>query len=157
MAGNSGKTAMVRKGPSAPMKWITTKYMVWPAGTDDGLLDYGCGRGADADYLNCVKYDPKWFPTEPNGKFHTIFCTYVLNTLTEQEAHQTLCNIQALMYAYSYLFVTVRRDIKQEGMQLGGSYQRNVVLDTYPIDGLVCQSIRKTSGYEIYLITRRND
>ena len=44
---------------------------------DEGIrnytsLDYGCGRGTDADLLGMDKYDPNWFGVEilePSGKF----------------------------------------------------------------------------------------
>jgi len=62
-------TAIKRKKLSAPMAWLKQKGLL-----KKGFLDYGCGRGSDADLIadpSCMvsKYDPHYFPVKPKGKF----------------------------------------------------------------------------------------
>ena len=58
----SHKTAISRKGPSAPLKFILSNEEV-----KEPILDYGCGKGADSKHLtslnyNVTSYDPYWNP-----------------------------------------------------------------------------------------------
>jgi hypothetical protein len=49
------------------------------------MLDYGCGRGFDAEYYGMDKYDPHYAPEFPKIKFDTITCNYVLNVVDAVE------------------------------------------------------------------------
>ena len=50
---NSHKTAIKRNKLSAPMRYLSENNLL-----KGDLLDYGCGRGDDADLLSMDKYDP---------------------------------------------------------------------------------------------------
>jgi len=106
-------------------------------------LDYGCGRGTDADYMReegylIDKYDPYYFsPVDSDPRLTTrdvtgyamIFCTYVLNVVAEDEADRILEDIKRLLHPGGVAYITVRRDIKKEGITSKRTLQRNVVLD----------------------------
>ena len=86
-------------------------------------LDYGCGRGYDADSLGMFKYDPHFFNNKPEGKFHTVWCGYVLNVLNKQEGQEVVDEIKALLHDRGMAYVAVRRDMKDDNPN-----QRKVVL-----------------------------
>lgn len=63
------------------------------AGVINGsVLDYGCGKGVDMDYLTIFKpdtivsgYDPVYFPILTNKKYDTIFCNNVINYIKDSK------------------------------------------------------------------------
>lgn len=72
---NSHKTAIARRKLSRPAR-IFEPYLYGK------VLDFGCGRGTDADILHAHKYDPHYFPVKPEKKsFDCVMCIYVLNTI----------------------------------------------------------------------------
>jgi hypothetical protein len=120
----SYKTAIVRSNLSSPMKVLEDRGLLAPP-----ILDYGCGRGFDADYLEIEKYDPHYFPAFPARTFDTITCNYVLNVLQKGCENSILGSIKSLLKPGGIAYITVRRDIKQEGFTNKGTFQRNVILD----------------------------
>ena len=70
MKNKSHLTAIKRTKLSVPIRGLDLK--------GKRVLDYGCGRGSDADLLGADKYDPYYFPERPTGKYDVILCTYVL-------------------------------------------------------------------------------
>ena len=134
-------TAISRKKLSAPVKHLK----------DEGLLigdvlDYGCGRGFDCDFLKCDGYDPHYRPHYPTRKYDTIFCVYVLNVLpTEKVRLDVLEALRTLLQRNGKAYVVVRNDKKAlKGWTSKGTYQTFVDLPL-PI-------IKKTTGYLIYLL-----
>ena len=79
---NAHKTAIARRGPSAPMKWLDAHGLIVGR-----TLDYGCGRGRDAETYGVERFDPHYAPAMPAGWFRTIVCNYVLNVI-EAEAER---------------------------------------------------------------------
>ena len=73
MKDNSHKTAITRKELSRPIRDFREHVK-------GRVLDFGCGKGSDADILGADKYDPHFFPEKPKGLYDTVLCTYVLNT-----------------------------------------------------------------------------
>ena len=121
----SAKTAKTRKEPSAPMQWLEDENLLeWGR-----CLDYGCGKGFDADFYGMEKFDPNHFPEEPTGLFDTITCNYVLNVVPEVEGNLIIRAIHNLMSDSACAYITVRRDVKVDGLTKSGTFQRNVVLD----------------------------
>lgn len=129
-------TAKTRSRPSAPMKYIENMLGQIDDSEFTGLkfrmLDYGCGKGQDADHYGLEKYDPYYFPTRPVGKFYFIFCNYVLNVVSVEEEKKIIDDILSLLSDGGKAFVSVRRDVKEDGFTDKGTYQRNVVL-SYPV------------------------
>lgn len=116
LANPNYKTAIKRGGISAPLKWIESfeGSSLANAGQTRGIriLDYGCGRGEDAEYLGADKYDPYWYPEEPSGVYDIIFCTYVLNVVDRDEQSRILQRLQELVNPQGcVIYVTVRRDV----------------------------------------------
>jgi len=106
------QTAMSRKNLSAPMKEILTI-----AGNIKGkrCLDFGCGRGQDADILRWEKYDPNWGPVEiPQGHFDYITCIYVLNVLPPEEWDGVINTIRTLLAPGGKAYIAVRGDITEQ-------------------------------------------
>jgi hypothetical protein len=123
----SHKTAIGRNKPSKPIKLLLKKGLVVGR-----VLDFGCGRGFDADHFGFKKYDPYYFPVYPKGKYQTIICSYVLNVLPKREENNLIKQIKTLLKRGGKAFLTVRRDIKKEGYTPKGTYQRNVTL-SFPV------------------------
>lgn len=127
----SHKTAISRKGPSAPLKLILKKENI-----SSPILDYGSGRGADSRHLSALKYnvtsyDPYWSPIKIDNKndfFETIICNYVLNVVCKKEESEILSDIKRLLSPDGLAYLAVRRDIKAEGVTTKG-LQRNIKLN----------------------------
>ncbi len=75
------------------------------------ILDYGCGRGRDADELGCERWDPYWSPRMPQRFFDTVLCTYVLNVVKKDEEEAVLDSLRAKLRPGGRAYVTVRRDL----------------------------------------------
>jgi len=120
----SARTAISRKKLSLPAKWLYDNDCM-----PRYLLDYGCGRGSDAEILSADKYDPYWFPTKPNRKYHTIICIYVLNVVAPEYVQDVISDIKSYLVSGGEAYIAVRRDIKKEGVTSTGTKQWNVVLD----------------------------
>ena len=96
-----------------------------------GQLDYGCGRGYDADNLGMVKYDPHYFPNQDvlRARYTHVTCNYVLNVVDLPTQVEILQKINDLLLDNGVAYITVRRDVKKDGFTSKGTYQRNVILD----------------------------
>ena len=74
------------------------------------ILDYGCGKGFDADYYGLEKYDPHYFPEFPTtGKLYDfIFCNYVLNVVEEHIEADIINKMSSLLLPEGRAFLSVR-------------------------------------------------
>jgi SAM-dependent methyltransferase len=123
-------TALSRKVPSTPARYILRYCLDYlRIGATGRGLDYGCGRGADAEALGFEGYDPHWRPEAPEGKFDVITCSYVLNVVPEDAQTAVLASIRSLLAPGGVAYISVRRDLPPEGKAGRGCYQRNVRLD----------------------------
>lgn len=121
-------TAIHRVGPSAPLRWLLKHGHIPTTPVVNGhhlnairVLDYGCGYGTDARYLQALGYDAHGYDpfhavgSDPDCwafRYHFVTCTYVLNViLEEQERELALRNIRALLACDGVAYVTVRRDL----------------------------------------------
>lgn len=121
----SHKTAIRRTKISSPMQHLIKEGLLF--GT---MLDYGCGRGFDAEQLKMDKYDPYFFIEYPTRRYDVITCNYVLNVLEHDvEIDVVLKKIRTLLNDNGIAYITVRRDVKKDGYTQHGTYQRNVVLE----------------------------
>lgn len=125
------KTAISRSSLSVPMKFLKAKGLL-----KGRILDYGCGKGSDADFLandaEVSKFDPHFFPGKPKGKFDTITCDYVLNTISDADGKKVISKIKSLLAPGGKAYVAVRRDKFKEGFSSKGTFQRIVKLK-YPV------------------------
>jgi SAM-dependent methyltransferase len=108
-------------------------------------LDYGCGKGFDADHYNFKKYDPHFFPKKPVGRFDLVVCNYVLNVIEEKYEEELLDELRSYLRPHGMCYVSVRADVKKDGFTSRGTFQRTVELD-YPI---VCQLKNRYIIYKI--------
>lgn len=141
MTNVTGKsTAPTRKNVPEPIRWLR----------DHGLelggkrvLDFGCGRasGYKSEWDN---YDPYWHPEYPTGKYDIIFCCYVLNVVTTDEANNIMDEMYRLLATSGKIYIAVRRDLPREGKPGRGCYQRFVTL---PLE------IRHSNSYRTIYIT----
>jgi len=129
MQNKSHLTAITRKNLSQPTKYLKKHNLL-----EGRILDFGCGKGFDTDYLasegyDIIGYDPYFRPEKPEDKFDTIVCNYVLNVLDEKEEKKVLGEIKSLLVHCGFAYITVRRDIKKDGWTKRGTFQRNVELN----------------------------
>ena len=121
---NPEKTAKSRKSPSAPMKLMNDLGIL-----KGKKLDFGCGKGTDAEVFEMDKYDPHYFNVYPTKAYTTITCNYVLNVLPKEDERDVLKDIQGLLNKNGVAYITVRRDIRKEGLTSRKTFQRNVELN----------------------------
>jgi SAM-dependent methyltransferase len=138
-------TAITRKSLSLPMKYLTNNGLLFGR-----VLDYGSGRGFDADFLQIERFDPYYFPHEPNGLYNTITCNYVLNVVDTKVQQLIISKIYNLLKPNGIAYFTVRRDNFKEGFTKKGTYQRLVKLDK-PFELL----FQKKSQFTIYKLQRQ--
>jgi len=143
MPDKSHRTAITRKTISKPAKWLDG------AGYLQGrVLDYGCGRGGDAEWLGCEGYDPYYFPERPVGPFTTIMCNYVLNVVeSECERRAILTRIDTLLGEKGHAYITVRNDSSAlKGYTSTGTWQGRIVLGL-PV-------VHRRAGYVTYIMSK---
>lgn len=114
------------------------------------MLDYGCGRGFDAESIFAEKYDPHYYPAMPPGRFDTVMCNYVLCTLeADRDRRRVLVGIAAKLHEDGLAYITVRSDKKHlRGWTSRGTWQGYIRLDL-PI-------VRKDPNFTIYMFTHRD-
>lgn len=121
-------TAITRKTLSLPMQTLHLNSLI-----KGKSLDYGCGKGFDAEKLGMTKFDPYFAPERPIEKFNTITCNYVLNVIEKAvDRENVIKDIQGLLAPGGTAYISVRRDKFKEGFNSRGTYQTYVELD-YPV------------------------
>lgn len=121
----SERTAIKRFKPSKPVEFLVKNSFL-----NGRLLDYGSGRGFDANYLGADEYDSYWAPKQPEGLYDTIICIYVLNVIeSEKERHEVLKRIQSLLTPTGTAYIAVRTDTCDlHGHTSRGTFQTLVTL-----------------------------
>jgi 2-polyprenyl-3-methyl-5-hydroxy-6-metoxy-1,4-benzoquinol methylase len=140
-------TAIKRNKFSAPMQYLRGVFSTTGGQSTGRYLDYGCGRGYDADALQLTKFDTHYFPQTPEGEFDIITCIYVLNTNPFEEEEEIVDKIWNLLAPDGVAYIAVRRDVKKEGLTSRGTFQRNVILN-FPIE------FEKKNQFCIYKLTK---
>lgn len=144
----SFKTAIKRSKLSRPMHFLNSIGML---GNNGIVLDYGCGRGDDADkFWHVDKYDKHYFPEiDLTKRYNVITCNYVLNTIPDESDRQCVVDrIKSLLAEDGIAYITVRRDVKQDGYTKTGTWQGNV---TVP-NGVL---IKQTAGFAMYKVYKQ--
>lgn len=142
--GRSDLTAITRNKPSAPMRYLSEQGLL-----EGRTLDYGSGKGYDAEHFGMDKYDPNFAPQEPKGNYDTITSNFVLNVLNAKERREVIRKVKDLLRPGGTAYFSVRRDIKQEGTTSRGTYQETVTLPA-PFELVKEQK----GGYAIYKYTK---
>jgi Methyltransferase domain len=121
-AAASFKTAIARPGRSAPAKELTPfiKSVLAespPDRSQRGILNYGCGRGADVNYfrslgIDAAGYDPHapfGYAESPAGLFTVVTLIFVLNVLsTEEDRREAIRSAAARLAPQGALIVATR-------------------------------------------------
>ncbi len=123
---NSHLTAKERKEPSFPTKKLLAENRIL-----GDVLDFGCGKGADLDFLqkqgfSVAGFDPYYVPKYPDRKFDTILCNYVLNVLLPEEQAHVLMAVSELLRPSGKAYFSVRRDITKNGFRTHTIYGKQV-------------------------------
>lgn len=128
MNSKAHRTAIARKSPSQPMKWLDARGLL-----RGRKLDYGCGRGFDASYYDMQMFDPHYMPWNEitqDEKFNTITCNYVFNVINEDARRAVLADIKSRLVEGGVAYITVRRDLKEAYVKTSrGTEQWFVELD----------------------------
>jgi ubiquinone/menaquinone biosynthesis C-methylase UbiE len=147
------QTAITRRAPSAPMQKLASLGLL----KGQRMLDYGCGKGVDANHYKMDKYDPHFYPLPVTtaisllaNQYDVITCNYVLNVVEETVVKKILKDIRTLLKEDGVAYISVRRDIKNEGFTKKGTLQRNVVLELPIIH-------EKKRNYCIYRMTKKDE
>jgi len=139
-------TAITRKKPSRPFQILNDSGMI-----QGEVLDYGCGKGFDADFYKIDGYDPHYRPDSTifMKKYNTIVCNYVLNVVQKDEAVSIIKKIWKLLQPNGVAYFAVRRDLKQKEVYSSrGTYQLMVYLDL--------PTIHKENNLWIYRMQKQN-
>lgn len=139
----SHKAVANRQSMSAPFKFLTENNLLIGR-----VLDFGCGKGLDAEALNIERYDPYYYRKRVEGKFDTIVCNYVLNVVDTENQNKIIEAIDSLLNKGGIAYLTVRADIIQDRFTSWGTYQRDVRLPL-PV-------IKATSWYRMYEYRKGN-
>jgi diadenosine tetraphosphate (Ap4A) HIT family hydrolase len=131
---HSHLTAMQRERVSYP-----TRILFNQGKLEGKVLDFGCGHGADVEFLKSknaeiIGFDPFHLNIYPTEKFDTIICHYVLNVLMPKEQALVLMSISELLKPNGKAYFTVRRDLRKPGFRTHlkynvPTYQCNVRLN----------------------------
>ena len=132
-------TAKKRKKPSAPMRRLSADGRL-----RGRMLDYGCGKGKDADEYGMESYDPHYQPKMPDGMFDTITCNFVLNVIEDsRERRNILSTIKSHLDYGGKAYITVRNDrAALKGLNSRGNWQGHIVMNL-PV-------LYRTGGYVTY-------
>ena len=129
-APGAGGTAIVRNGPSAPVRWLEERDLI-----RSPVLDFGSGHGEDAAWLRAKgyqvrEYDPNFEGVSrlPTGTYNTVLAIYVLNVLPKSKESSLLKQIRATTRKGGTAYIAVRSDVRRAGKTSRG-YQRPVKLD----------------------------
>ena len=104
------QTAMKRSRLSTPARFLIKERLL-----RGDILDYGCGRGDDARFLKCDKFDPHYHRVKITKQYDTILCTYVLNVCAHPD--RVIEKVIGLLKDVGTAYFSVRRDVPKEGTE----------------------------------------
>jgi len=141
MTNQPHRTAIARRALSGPARFLAGAGLI-----TGRALDYGCGRGTDAQRLGIDGYDPHWRPEQPAGRYDTILCSFVLNVIPDEDTRAlVLQRIRDLLAPGGIAYVTVRNDRAALNGWTGRNTWQGLVVLALPI-------VRSNSGWTMYRI-----
>ena len=119
-------TAIARTATSKPMRYLSAGGKLLGR-----VLDFGCGRGHDADAFGLERFDPHYFPNMPVGTFNTITCNYVLNVVPSPIERLDIVElVNSLRAPGGIAYFSVRNDKSNlNGWTSRGTWQGYIELD----------------------------
>jgi len=107
------RTAIARRKPSLPLRLVIDRLS-----KTDKILDYGCGRGFDVEYLKSLGYDAQGYDPYFSKYNHPELLTpdtydvvlnfYVLNIVLPEDRHKILENIKRILKTGGVAYIAVR-------------------------------------------------
>lgn len=140
-----GATAISRNKLSTPLQYLVDNLLIiHPA------LDYGSGRGQNADELKMDKFDLIHHPKKPSKKYKTITCNYVLNVIEDADVRAfVIDDIKKMLLPGGKAYISVRNDVKSlVGHTVKGTYQTLVSDEELISKGF--RLVRKNSNHKMY-------
>ena len=113
-------------------------------------LDYGCGRGFDADQLGMDKFDPHYFDQVMSSGYDVVTCNYVLNVIeSENERRAVVLNLIGATRVGGKIYVSVRSDKKAlNGTTSKGTWQGDIPNSELESQDFVL--IKSTSNFRMF-------
>lgn len=112
---HSHRTAIARKTPSKPLRILLDKGYI---SKKDRILDFGCGKGRDVEYLREQGYDAYGYdPYNPEYSdmkvliphhYSVVLNFYVLNVLPPSERYDVLDDLLYYSQPVGDIFIAVR-------------------------------------------------
>lgn len=153
------RTAIVRKAPPLPLRWLHAQGLL----VGRRRLDYGCGRRT---WYGMAGYDPYWKPgsmfvvdddgdieyrqpCDKIGYYTTTVCCYVLNVVEPVLVPAIISHMR--WWTSGWIYIAVRRDLPEDGTPQKGYRQRYITEADIPVSEDPCL-VRQTSQYAIYSI-----
>ena len=140
-------TAISRRTLSAPMRHLNSLALI-PSTSKS--LDYGCGRGFDADQLGMDKFDPHYFDQVMSSGYDVVTCNYVLNVIeSENERRAVVLNLIGATRVGGKIYVSVRNDKKAlNGTTSKGTWQGDIPNSELESQDFVL--IKSTSNFRMF-------
>ena len=154
----SWKTAICRRGPSAPLRHLLSVGALGKPGPGISVLDFGCGRGDDVRHLRDCCFDVRGYDPHPDflqeadalqHVYDFVLCTYVLNTIPEPAVRERiLLDVYARLGWHGVAYVSVRRDKRElSGWKKNGTWQGHIALPFWT-------TFHETRDYCIYTLDK---
>ena len=137
-------TALTRKQMSAPSKHLVNSGLL-----QGSIIDYGSGKGFDAELIGATPYDPHFSPELDTAlKVDTIYCNFVLNVIEDPDERAfVLLRIQHFLRDNGIAYITVRADKKKlNGATKRGTWQGLIELNL-PVQ-------KRTANWVMYRLTK---
>jgi hypothetical protein len=146
-------TAISRRTLSAPMRHLNSLALIPQTSKS---LDYGCGRGFDADQLGMDKFDPYHFPQATSPAYDVVTCNYVLNVIeSEAERSDVITKLLGNTRCGGVIYVSVRNDLKAlNGITSKGTWQGNI--DDLELEAHGFYKIKQTSNFRMFKYRKHN-
>lgn len=140
-------TAIARRTLSAPMRHLNSLALIPQTSKS---LDYGCGRGYDADQLGMDKFDPFHFPQAMSSEYDVVTCNYVLNVIeSEDERQDVITELLRNTRSGGVIYVSVRNDKRAlKGITSKGTWQG--FISDLELEANGFWLIKQTSNYRMF-------
>ena len=145
-------TAISRRTLSAPMRHLNSLALIPQTSKS---LDYGCGRGFDADELGMDKFDPHYFDQAMSSGYDVVTCNYVLNVIESQnERRAVVLNLIGATREGGKIYVSVRNDKKAlNGATSKGTWQGDIPNSELESQGFFL--VKSTSNFRMFKYSKR--
>lgn len=107
------RTAIARRKPSLPLRIVIDRFS-----KEVKILDYGCGRGFDVEYLKSMGYDVQGYDPHfskynhpeilTDDTYDVVLCFYVLNILLPEDRIKVIKDIYRILKPGGVAYFAVR-------------------------------------------------